>query len=137
MSPGSRPSRSLPSHGDSSLATTSGEADRNQPPPHPAARVAGTAFATRAAMHSHRATLPRRPLLRRLADEAREIWDSLIAAELPRNPPAERVRRFCDDCEKETPHEAFDELGLGWYAQIWRCRHCGRQAIRVWAFGAW
>ena len=49
----------------------------------------------------------------------------------------ERFRRFCHDCAEETPHEGFDELGAGWYAQICRCRLCGRQGMRVWALGWW
>jgi hypothetical protein len=49
----------------------------------------------------------------------------------------ERFRRFCPDCEGDTPHEGFDELGPGWYAQISRCRHCGRQGMRVWPLGCW
>ena len=28
-------------------------------------------------------------------------------------------------------HERFDELGLGWYAQISHCRQCGRQDMMV------
>ena len=34
-----------------------------------------------------------------------------------RDPP-ERFRRFCPDCREDTAHEGFDELGVGWYAQI-------------------
>ena len=49
----------------------------------------------------------------------------------------ERFRGFCADCEGDTPHEGFDELGPGWYAQISRCRHCGRQRMRVWPLGCW
>ena len=71
-----------------------------------------------------------------LAAEAGGMWEAVAAGEMPRSPP-ERLRRPCEDCAAETPHEAFDEMGLGWYAQIWRCRRCGRQALRVWAFGAW
>src|SRR5215475_9378949 len=47
----------------------------------------------------------------------------------------ERFRRFCRDCEEDTPHEGFDELGAGWYAQMCHCRLCGRQGMRVWALG--
>ena len=45
----------------------------------------------------------------------------------------EQFRRFCPDCGNDTAHERFDELGLGWYAQISHCRQCGRQGIRVWS----
>jgi|SRR6516165_3521573 hypothetical protein len=44
----------------------------------------------------------------------------------------ERFRRFCPDCREDTAHEGFDEFGAGWYAQICRCRHCGRQGMRLW-----
>src|ERR1700756_5015041 len=33
-------------------------------------------------------------------------------------------RCFCPDCDKDTAHQGSDELGLGWYAQIFRCRQC-------------
>jgi len=46
---------------------------------------------------------------------------------------AERLRRFCQDCGEDTPHEAFDEFGVGWYAQIYRCRYCGRQGMKIWS----
>jgi len=78
-----------------------------------------------------------RNIRRSVAAEAREVWASVTAGEMMRAAPPERVRKFCEDCELESPHDASDELGIGWYAQIWRCRHCGRQSIRVWAFGAW
>ena len=45
----------------------------------------------------------------------------------------EQFRRFCPDCGNDTPHERFDELGLGWYAQISHCRQCGRQGMKVWS----
>jgi hypothetical protein len=51
--------------------------------------------------------------------------------------PPERFRRFCRDCGEDTPHEAFDEFGAGWYAQICRCRHCGRQGMKVWPLAWW
>ena len=44
----------------------------------------------------------------------------------------ERFRRFCRDCGEDTAHEGFDEFGAGWYAQICRCRRCGRQGMKVW-----
>lgn len=48
-----------------------------------------------------------------------------------------RFRRFCRDCGEDTAHEGFDEFGAGWYAQICRCRHCGRQRLRVWPLAWW
>ena len=51
--------------------------------------------------------------------------------------PSERFRRFCRDCGEDTAHEGFDELGPGWYAQICRCRLCGRQGMKVWALTCW
>lgn len=50
---------------------------------------------------------------------------------------SERFRSFCRDCGEDTPQEAVDEFGAGWYAQICRCRHCGLQRMRVWSFGWW
>jgi hypothetical protein len=50
---------------------------------------------------------------------------------------AERFRRFCHDCEEDTAHDGFDELGPGWYAQICRCRRCGRQDMKVWPLTCW
>jgi hypothetical protein len=44
----------------------------------------------------------------------------------------ERLRRFCRDCGEETPHQCFDEFGVGWYAQIFRCQYCGDQGMRIW-----
>ncbi len=49
----------------------------------------------------------------------------------------ERFFRFCRDCGEHTPHEGFDEFGAGWYAQIWRCRYCGGQGMRVWPLAWW
>ena len=45
----------------------------------------------------------------------------------------EQFRRFCPDCQEDTAHKGFDELGLGWYAQISHCRQRGRQGMRVWS----
>ena len=50
---------------------------------------------------------------------------------LPNN-HGERFYRFCRDCGEDTLHEGSDEFGLGWYAQIYRCRCCGLQGLRVW-----
>ena len=47
--------------------------------------------------------------------------------------PPERFRRFCPDCKEDTAHEGFDELGVGWYAQISHCQRCGRQGMKVWS----
>jgi hypothetical protein len=49
----------------------------------------------------------------------------------------ERSRRFCRDCAENTAHEGSDELGAGWYAQICRCRQCGREDMTVWPIGWW
>ena len=49
----------------------------------------------------------------------------------------ERFRRLCRDCGEDTPHEGFDEFGAGWYAQICRCRRCGRQGMKVWPLAWW
>ena len=44
----------------------------------------------------------------------------------------ERFHRFCRDCCEDTPHEGSDEFGIGWYAQIYCCRYCGAQGMRIW-----
>ena len=49
----------------------------------------------------------------------------------------DRFRRFCRDCGEDTAHESFDEFGAGWYAQICRCRRCGRQGMNVWPLAWW
>jgi hypothetical protein len=49
----------------------------------------------------------------------------------------ERSRRFCRDCAENTAHEGSDELGAGWYAQICRCRQCGRENMTVWPIAWW
>jgi len=73
-------------------------------------------------------------------------WQRMIAAfenwwttsylawrsEIPSGYYAERLCRFCRDCDDDTPHESFDEFGVGWYAQIYRCRYCGGQGMRIW-----
>jgi hypothetical protein len=58
------------------------------------------------------------------------------SATLSGNGP-ERLRHFCPDCGENTAHEGFDEFGAGWYAQICRCRRCGRQGMRVWPLAWW
>ena len=45
----------------------------------------------------------------------------------------ERLYRFCYNCGDDTSHDGYDELGIGWYAQVSRCRRCGRQGMRVWS----
>ena len=49
----------------------------------------------------------------------------------------ERLVHFCQDCAEDTPHDGFDEFGVGWYAQIFRCRYCGGQGMRVWPLAWW
>ena len=49
----------------------------------------------------------------------------------------EQFRGFCRDCGEDTPHEGSDEFGAGWYAQICRCRYCGKQNMRVWPLAWW
>ena len=49
----------------------------------------------------------------------------------------ERLRRFCRDCGEDTAHELLDEFGVGWYAQTFCCRQCGRQGMRVWPLACW
>lgn len=49
----------------------------------------------------------------------------------------ERSRRFCRNCAENTAHEDSDELGSGWYAQICRCRQCGRENMTVWPIAWW
>jgi len=68
-------------------------------------------------------------------------WSSVSAVSwrneiLLRDRP-ERFRRFCLDCREDTAHEGSDELGAGWYAQICRCRQCGREGMTVWPIGWW
>ena len=58
-------------------------------------------------------------------------------SEVPLRDRPERFRRFCRDCGKDTPHDGFDEFGVGWYAQIWRCRYCRGEGIRVWPLACW
>ena len=53
-------------------------------------------------------------------------------SEIPAGHHAERFQRFCRDCGEDTPHEGFDEFGVGWYAQICLCRYCGGQGMRIW-----
>lgn len=76
----------------------------------------------------------------------RRRWQGMIAAledwwtrsylawrsEIAPGDYAERLCRFCRDCGEDTPHEGFDEFGVGWYAQIFRCRYCGGQGMRIW-----
>jgi hypothetical protein len=47
------------------------------------------------------------------------------------NPP-QRSSRRCEGCDAETPHDGYDDAGYGWYAQMWRCRQCGRESMKVW-----
>jgi hypothetical protein len=80
---------------------------------------------------------PPASLLRRLTASAGVTWAAVTARTVAQHGPREWVRRCCDDCGMETPHEAHDEIGPGWYAQFWRCRRCERQVARVWVWGGW
>jgi len=68
-------------------------------------------------------------------------WSSVsqltCRSETPSGDRTDRFRRFCQDCGEDTAHEGFDEFGLGWYAQICRCRSCGQERIRVWPLASW
>jgi len=68
-------------------------------------------------------------------------WSSLSAiawrSEILLLDQSERSRRFCRDCAENTAHEETDELGSGWYAQICRCRQCGRENMTVWPIALW
>jgi hypothetical protein len=61
------------------------------------------------------------------------LWDLAGPTEVLLYDGPEQFRRFCPDCKEDTAHECFDELGLGWYAQISHCRQCGGQGMRVWS----
>ena len=68
-------------------------------------------------------------------------WSPLSAlawrSEILLHDPPKRSRRFCRDCAENTAHEESDELGSGWYAQICRCRQCGRENMTVWPIAWW
>jgi hypothetical protein len=73
-------------------------------------------------------------------------WQRMIAAledrwtasylawrsEIPLGDYVGRLCRFCRDCGEETLHESHDEFGVGWYAQIYRCKYCGEGGMRIW-----
>jgi hypothetical protein len=44
---------------------------------------------------------------------------SFLARTKPPDPPA-RTRLVCERYGAKTPHDAFDDSGYGWYAQMWR-----------------
>jgi hypothetical protein len=68
----------------------------------------------------------------------RDRWRRIFAGfEILSRDRPERFLHFCQSCGEDTPHEGFDELGPGWYAQICRCRHCGGQGMRVWPLIWW
>jgi hypothetical protein len=73
--------------------------------------------------------IPLRPWQRMVA--AFGDWSSVSElawrGETPSDDRTDRFRRFCHDCEEDTPHEGFDEFGPGWYAQICRCGRCGKR----------
>jgi len=72
---------------------------------------------------------------RRMIAALEDWWTTSYLAwrrEILPNNHGERFYRFCRDCGEDTPHEGSDEFGLGWYAQIYHCRCCGLQGMRVW-----
>jgi hypothetical protein len=71
-------------------------------------------------------------LLRRIVLQTRGDWLAFLAGNTPPEPP-EPMFLFCESCRAETPHNAFDESGFGWYTQARRCRHCGRESLEVWS----
>jgi hypothetical protein len=79
-------------------------------------------------MHWHRSIA-----LSRIAMGARRNWFSFLARGRP--PPPSRTQRFCEACGEDSPNDSFDDTGYGWNAQMWRCRHCGRETIKVWPVG--
>jgi len=68
---------------------------------------------------------------------SRRVWSFLVGlterGEVLLFDRSEQFRQLCPNCREETPHQGFDELGFGWFAQISRCRQCGRQHMKVWA----
>ena len=75
-------------------------------------------------------------LLHRIILGARGNWRAFLHGATPPDPPV-RVLVFCRSCEAETPHDGFDDNGFGWYAQMSRCRRCGRESVEVWPVGLW
>src|SRR5215472_11279023 len=72
---------------------------------------------------------------RRVIAAFEEWWTASYFAwrsETPAGRHAERFHRFCRDCGRDTPREGFDEFGIGWYAEIYLCRHFGGQGMRIW-----
>jgi hypothetical protein len=85
--------------------------------------------------HYYRSTLNWRQQISRAPQVSLSSSDLASCAEVLLDDRSDRFRRFCPDCRDEPVHESFDELGLGWYAQVARCRRCGRQGMKVWALG--
>jgi hypothetical protein len=75
-------------------------------------------------------------LLQRIIHGTRGNWRAFIAGDMP---PVAAARScvFCRSCQADTAHDRFDDSGLGWYAQIWRCRRCGQQDFKIWPIGFW
>ena len=46
---------------------------------------------------------------------------------------AERFTEHSQHCREQTAHEGVGEVGLGWYAQIRRCRRCGHHSAKIWS----
>ena len=77
-------------------------------------------------MYWHRSIAPR--------SMAFGTWGSWLSSLYRIRPSVqpERSRRHCEGCADETPHDGYDDTGYGWYAQMWRCRYCGRESMKVW-----
>jgi hypothetical protein len=83
--------------------------------------------------------IPLRPWQRMVAPfgDWSSVSERAWRGETPSDDRTDRFRSFCHDCEEDTPHEAFDEFGPGWYAQICRCWRCGKEGIRIWPLACW
>ncbi len=99
-------------------------------------RICQPAIAARLHHYARREEHPLAATLRRAG-----VWPSVLdracCSEARSHNQTERFYRYCRDCEQDTAHEQFDELGLGWYAQICRCRRCGREGMSVWPLACW
>jgi hypothetical protein len=72
---------------------------------------------------------------RRFFEQLRRDWREAAAApddDARFRDGAERFTMHCQHCREETSHEGVGEVGLGWYAQICRCRRCGHHSVKIW-----